>query len=241
MKNRELNINNLIELWKVVAIPFQGYFSNDYFGCSYIKDTQWPNRIWINKQPFSEQKLRNIKEKLGHNYSNCTLSLFTAKDKEISSKKVPSLKLKSLQYGMSLKLTHKFKTQRNIQFEKVKNKDEAKLWSNTFFSAFGYEISPKIVASAKDKIPFYLVYFEEELVGTIILFTTHNIAGIHSLGIIPKKRKQGFATEIMYHILNQSIDSKLSLATLQASEMAKGIYLKIGFSIDFIMENYHLK
>lgn len=61
---------------------------------------------------------------------------------------------------------------------------------------------------------------------------------MHSLGIIPQKRKQGFATEIMRHTLNKAIDQNLSLATLQASEMAKEMYLKLGFSLDFLMKNY---
>ena len=59
------------------------------------------------------------------------------------------------------------------------------------------------------KKPLSISHFEEtkENLGGIV---TNQAAGINSLGIIPQKRKQGFATEIMYHILNKSIDQNLS-------------------------------
>lgn len=142
---------------------------------------------------------------------------------------------------MSLQLNNKFIIGMKLDFKRVENESDAKTWSNSFRKAFGYEISLQIITKTKEEIPFYLVYLEEELIGTVILHITKNIAGIHSLGILPEKRKQGFATQIMHHTLNKSIDQNLSLATLQASEMAKDMYLKLGFSVDFLMENYQIK
>ena len=60
-------------------------------------------------------------------------------------------------------------------------------------------------------------------------------------GIIPSQRKKGYGKEVMYNVLNLLIDNNYDLATLQASEMAKNMYSKMGFSLDFIMENYKLK
>ncbi len=240
MKNKNLNIDNLIHLWKLASIPFKAYFNNDSFGYAYIENAQYPNKIWINK-PYSEQQIKDIKERLGQHSKYLTLSLFNSENETVNFKENKYLEFKFLQYGMSLKLKEKFATRKNLVLKKVSNYKEAEKWSNAFFSAFGYEISTEIILKVIQEIPFYLVYFQNELVGTIILFVTNTVAGIHSLGIIPEKRKQGFATEIMYHILNKSIDLELSIATLQASEMAKEMYLKMGFSIDFIMENYQLK
>ncbi|WP_047789590.1 GNAT family N-acetyltransferase [Tenacibaculum mesophilum] len=169
-----------------------------------------------------------------------TFSLFTLSSQENNMELDAKIQLKSTQYGMSLELNEKFETQRQIDFKRVKNKEEAGIWSNTFFKAFNYEISTATILKTKETIPYYLVYFEQELVGTIILYTINTVAGLHSLGILPEKRKQGFATEIMRHTLNKAIDNNLSLATLQASEMAKEMYLKLGFSLDFLMENYIL-
>ena len=73
------------------------------------------------------------------------------------------------------------------------------------------------------------------------MYTTGKTLGVHALGIDPDQRKQGYATEIMHHVLNKGIDQGASTATLQASEMAKNMYLKMGFTHDFLMENYQLK
>lgn len=240
MKNKKLNIDNLTTLWQVASSYIKSNFNDEYFECAFIKNAEWPNRVWA-KKTLSIENLERTKEKLGSIYKNLTFSHFYVANENASLRNNQNLKPKSVQYGMSLSLTKKFKTQRNIEFKKVETKEDAQLWSDSFYKSFCYRISSETIIRTIDKIPFYLVYFQKELIGTIILFVTDKTAGIHSLGIIPEKRKQGFATEIMHHILNKSIDQNLSLATLQASKMAKEMYLKMGFSIDFLMENYQLK
>ena len=88
---------------------------------------------------------------------------------------------------------------------------------------------------------YYLIMNEETLVGTIVLLGTNATIGIHSLGIIPSQRKKGYGKEIMHTVLNRAIDETYDMATLQASEMARNMYANMGFSLDFIMENYTLK
>ncbi|WP_437824222.1 GNAT family N-acetyltransferase [Tenacibaculum mesophilum] len=239
MKKIASNINNLTSLWKTAATPYQGYHKETSFESAYIQNAQWPNRIWTNLSP-SKNQLKEVQQQMLGEDKYFTFSLFTLSSQENNMELDAKIKLKSTQYGMSLELKEKFETQRQIDFKRVKNKEEAGIWSNAFFKAFNYEISTVTILKTKETIPYYLVYFEQELVGTIILYTTNTIAGLHSLGIIPEKRKQGFATEIMRHTLNKAIDQNLSLATLQASEMAKEMYLKLGFSLDFLMENYIL-
>lgn len=239
MKKIASNINNLTSLWKTAATPYQGYYKETSFESAYIENAQWPNRIWTNLSP-SKNQLKEVQQQMLGEDKYFTFSLFTLSSQENNMELDAKIKLKSTQYGMSLELNEKFETQRQIDFKRVENTEEANIWSNAFFKAFNYEISTATILKTKETIPYYLVYFEQELVGTVILYTTNTIAGLHSLGIIPEKRKQGFATEIMRHTLNKAIDQNLSLATLQASEMAKEMYLKLGFSLDFLMENYIL-
>lgn len=240
MNNNELNINNLTALWKDASSFYPNDFSDENFECAYIENSQWPNRIWA-KNPKAIEHFRKIQENLGGNYKDFTFSHFNIANENTSLKNNQNLKTKSVQYGMSLSLINKFKKQRNLEFKIVENEEEAQVWSDSFYKIFSYEISLETIIKTKREIPYYLVCFEKELIGTVILFVTNQTAGIHSLGILPQKRKRGFATEIMHHILNKSIEQNLSLATLQASEMAKEMYLKMGFSIDFLMENYQLK
>lgn len=146
-----------------------------------------------------------------------------------------------MQYGMSLELKNNFKPSKDLRLKKAETTNEIGLWCKAFKQAFNYSISEPTLEKTKNTIPYFLVYDNKDLVGTIILYITGNTAGVHSLGIIPEMRKKGYATEIMYQILNQAIKENAKTATLQASEMAKNMYSGMGFSTDFLMHNYQLK
>ncbi|MFV0467565.1 MAG: GNAT family N-acetyltransferase [Dysgonomonas sp.] len=239
MNKIKLNINNLTRLWKMAGETFENYFEDEAIFWSQIKNSEWPNRVWTNK-PLTEETILKIKSRMRIE-SGLTFSYFSEIKKRNLLMNDNDFKFKSLQSGMSLPLTNKFSTQKQIDFKEVTGKTDAKLWSESFYEAFNYNISTETVLRTKNDIQYFLSYHESELVGTIVLFVTEKVAGIHSLGILPAKRKQGLATDIMHAILNTAIDQDLTLATLQASEMAKEMYLKMGFSFDFLMENFQLK
>ncbi len=238
MNKTKTNKNNLFQLWKVAGQSFQSYFEEDGIYCSFIKSSQWPNRIWIDEL-LSEESIQKVSLKI-EKYNNFTFSHFNTEMQNISLISPNKFTLKSEQYGMSLSPTTKFKTSKNINFRSVRDEKDAKKWNEGFYDAFQYEISIETILQTKDEIPYIIVLHEQELVGTIILFETHKTLGIHSLGIISAKRRQGFAIEIMRHCINNAVEQNISLMTLQASEMAKYMYLKLGFSLDFKMENYRL-
>ncbi|MGF6846006.1 putative acetyltransferase [Chitinophaga sp. W3I9] len=56
--------------------------------------------------------------------------------------------------------------------------------------------------------------------------------------MIPEARRKGFANEIMAFVLNESLALNARYATLQASQMGKGIYLDMGFEEQFVIRNY---
>ncbi|UII26722.1 GNAT family N-acetyltransferase [Fulvivirga maritima] len=238
MKNRTLNIENLTQLWKTVAKPYDAHTIESDYEFITIQELQWPNRIW-NKKPLTHQVLEQIIKEMKR-HSSMPFSHFVANNapSELTNN---NLTFKANQYGMSLPLHQKFSIEKEMETRRVDSKADAELWSSAFASAFGYKILPETIIKTKNEIPYSLLYHNNELVGTIILFITEEIAGIHSLGIIPAKRKHGYAQAAMKHILNQAIDLKATVATLQASEMARNMYLQLGFSQDFIMKNYVLK
>jgi len=59
-------------------------------------------------------------------------------------------------------------------------------------------------------------------------------------GIIPEQRRKGFAEQMMVNILSQSAEQGFKYSTLQASELGKGLYLKLGFKEQFIIKSYSL-
>lgn len=170
-----------------------------------------------------------------------TFSYFNHHGRKPSLIDKSGFKLKSIQYGMSLPLNSKFKVEKSLVLKKVGDKVNAVLWSQAFHNAFGYKIAAETISNTCENIEYYLIMNEEILVGTIVLLATNTTIGIHSLGIIPSQRKKGYGKDIMHTVLNRAIDETYDLATLQASEMAKNMYTNMGFSLDFIMENYTLK
>jgi len=239
MNNIQSNIHNLTQLWTVAGEAFQSYFEDEYLCISTIKNSDWPNRIWT-KRPLSEDIFEKIQAKMKAE-APLTFSYFNENNSANPLLQNSPLQIKTKQYAMSLALTKQMETQKNIQLQQVSNEAEAALWSSTFYEAFKYKISPETVSKTQEKIQYFLAYHNEISVGTIVVFITNQVAGIHSLSILPSQRKQGFATELMHHALNMLTAQGFALATLQASEMAKEMYLQMGFSIEFTVENYITK
>lgn len=238
MKNSTPNIENLTRLWQIAGQAFNGFEATIDYRFSTIKDTDWPHRIWTHR-PLTPTALHAIKKRM-HHAPNCTFSIFDTDEATDALMTAHNFKLKFLQYGMSRPLTTRFHPQRTIELVPIKNKTHAQLWSKTFFEAFKYCISAETLLRSTPPIQYLLVKHEATIVGTIAVLVTNKTAGIHSLGIVPHQRNKGFATTIMQHVLNDLLDQNCAIATLQASKMAKNLYLKLGFTVDFLMKNYLL-
>ncbi|TMU54469.1 GNAT family N-acetyltransferase [Flagellimonas algicola] len=239
MKKTTENIENLTGLWKLAGQQFIGYEKDNTILSSFIQGSEWPNKIWT-EAPLSEDLISQLRDKMEQN-PQLTFSYFNTNTTDNPLLTERSFELQFNQTGMSMPLKSLFATQKVLDFKRVETGLQAALWSTAFQSAFGYDFGARTLEKTLDKVPYYLVYHNKELVGTIILYKIGKIAGVHALGIIPEKRKQGYATEIMYNILNKAIKDGLEWATLQASPMAKNMYLKMGFTVDFLMQNYKLK
>lgn len=243
MKNATLikeNINNLIGLWKTVGIPFQSYHKNDTFEYCKIENSDWPNKLWF-RQDITENDAEKALETMQSN-SGLVLpyfDIFGTNSYEILENK--GLIKKTEQVAMSLKLEQKFTQQNNLSFKRVLNNEDSKIWTDIYPDVFGYVISKEILLQNYDNVQFYLFSFENEPIGTCMLFQTGNNIGIHGVGIIPEMRRKGFAEEIMKFALNLAIDLNMEYALLQASAMGKEIYSRLGFEDLFVIRNYVLK
>jgi GNAT superfamily N-acetyltransferase len=240
-QNNQKNINNLISLWKTIGNSFQQYSSMDNINYCYISNSDWPNRIWFEKAVTSEI-LTRVTQIVHDNPIPLTISHWSDFENALSSTFEHSGFIKkSNQIGMSLNLYQKLNFQNRIHLEKVTNISQAIIWTDSYPQSFGYKISTEILIKTCHLTPYYLIYLDDQPIGTVITHKTENVIGIHGLGIIPGYRKQGFAEEAMIHLINQAIDEGIEFATLQSSEMGRNIYLKMGFSEDFLMTNYGLK
>jgi ribosomal protein S18 acetylase RimI-like enzyme len=241
MKNiNELNIANLTALWTKVGRLVGNYSKVNACESSVVNHSQWPNKIWI-KEGLNTKLLDQLTEQIAASKIDLVFPHWNIYLDEIKDLASDTFIQKSEQTGMSLKLDQAFELSNSLNFKRVSEIEDARLWVSIYPKCFGYVISEEILSKTKDEIAFYLFYANDELVGTAIYFPTNEVVGIHSVGIIPEMRKKGFAEEIMKILLNKAISESISYATLQASPLGKGIYKRLGFTEDFTIKNYGLK
>ncbi|MBF7091527.1 GNAT family N-acetyltransferase [Flavobacterium sp. ALJ2] len=234
------NINNLTHFWKTVGTPFQSYHKNNTFEYCKIESSGWPNKLWFSED-VNQKSAQTAIEFLE---SNPTLvipywDIYETNSNEILDTK--GLIKKTEQVAMALKLDKPFELQNTLEFKRIWNSEDAKIWTDLYPNAFGYTISKEILMHNYNEVQFHLVTYQNQPIGTFMLFQTENNIGIHGVGVIPEMRRKGFAEEIMKYALNLSIDLNAEYALLQASVMGKGIYTKLGFKDLFIIKNYILK
>jgi ribosomal protein S18 acetylase RimI-like enzyme len=241
MTTIESNIINLTSLWKSATQPFNTYNEDKNIGYCFVPNSQWPNKIWLKKE-HNPVILNEIKLLLKSELDGLTFTYF---DMGTNGKNMifdyHGFDEASIQFGMSLKLSEKVKISKQLKFKLVTNIEDSHKWSQSFHQAFGYKISEDTINKTYHHINYYLIHDQENIIGTVISHQTPSTIGIHSLGILPNMRGNGYATQIMHHLLNKGLEQGCNLATLQASKMAKSMYEKMGFTTEFIMRNYKLK
>ena len=235
------NIKNLTSLWETVGISFDSYSKTSDFEYSEIKDSEWPNRLWLH-QNITQDTVRLIKEKLAATTSNITIPIWNIYNKnEDTILEHNGFNIKFEQVGMSLKLNKPFDITGDVKIQLVTNSTEAKLWSELFIKSFGYKTSSETIMKTLNEISYYIAYHDGLPVGTAISHKTNNVVGIHSVGIPPEMRRKGYAEQIMRLLINMAIEDRNEYMTLQASSMGKGLYLKLGFEEQFVIKNYALQ
>lgn len=235
----KLNIDNLTSLWTKVGQAVGHYMSENEYELSLVQNSEWPNKIWIKQAPTNEL-LIGISQRMASCEQHLVFPLWNIYPTEGSEIIPADFIQKSVQTGMSLQLEEPFPSSSSLTFKRVSTTAEAKLWAEIYPKCFGYMIGEEILIRTMDKIEYNLFHFNDELVGTAIYYPNEQVAGIHGVGVVPEMRRRGFAEEIMYILLNRAITAGIPYATLQASELGKGIYKRLGFSEDFIIKNYVL-
>jgi ribosomal protein S18 acetylase RimI-like enzyme len=235
------NIKNLTSLWETVGISFDSFYKTPDFEYCEIKDSEWPNRLWLD-QNITQATIDLIKEKLATIPSNITLPIWNIYDKkEDTILELNGFNLKFEQVGMSLKLDKSFDIKSNVKIQLVTTDTEAKLWSELFIKSFGYKTSSETIIKTLNEINYYIAYHDSLAVGTAIMHKTNNVMGIHSVGIPPEMRRRGYAEQIMKLLINIAVENRNEYITLQASNMGKNLYLKLGFEEQFLIKNYVLQ
>jgi ribosomal protein S18 acetylase RimI-like enzyme len=77
----------------------------------------------------------------------------------------------------------------------------------------------------------YVGYVDGEPATTAALFITGDIAGVYFVATLPAFRKRGFGEALTAHAVHQGAAAGCTLATLQASDMGRPVYERMGFQV----------
>ncbi len=232
-----LNIENLTSLWQNASLPYGSPNVSDHYTYCYIKDSNWPNRLWFN-QDIDESVVTEARLLIQEQHPDLIIPYWDIHNSN-SFEIMEQNQFKKIfeQIGMSLKPVQMFDQSPILSIKLVPTQAQATSWSKLFQAAFGYHINSDILLKSHQDIDYFIVYDKEKPVGTVITHQTGQVLGIHALGIIPQHRRKGYAEQIMKALINEaSLNNQL--VTLQASNMGKHLYLKLGFTEQFIIKNY---
>lgn len=231
------NTNNLTSLWTLGGKTAGKFFTNDDFSISVVSNSEWPNKLWFHKVPDSR-----IMDSILDNWDmrKITIPIWAANlsgTEEVL--KDHGFIMKNELTGMAVRLDSTISSANKFWIEKVNDYRTAIKWSKLFQKCFGYLIHSETVEKTMDAVDYFIGRFEYQSVGTAALYLDNTgIAGLHSMGIVPDHRRNGFAEDFMVHLLNTARHDGAKYATLQASAMGKGIYLRAGFKEDFQLKNF---
>lgn len=235
------NIKNLTSIWKTVGQYTNSYRAGPAFDSCAITTSDWPNRLWFH-DAITIETLRLAKEQIATAPTPLIVPVWDIYQSQANILLVDAGFVKlTEQTGMFSRLTRTYEVTDGFRIEQVATPEQAMRWEVLFKQAFGYRINSELLLPNYEFIRFYTAFHNELPVGTFMLANTGaEIIGIHAVGIIPDRRGKGFAEQLMKYILNQSIEQEFMYATLQASRMGKGLYLKLGFEEQFVLMNYAL-
>ena len=233
----EGKINNLTTLWRTGGQLAGQYIEEPGYRLSIAGSGEWPNKLWFT-QPMNMQALLDIQLKCNLHKLSLPIWGDDLHRQELMLKN-HGFEEKLTQVAMSMNLENAPNHVERVFIQKVTSKPIAEIWSQLFQEAFGYEISADTVSRTMGSIEYFIGKHNGTPVGTAVLFIDQEgVAGIHSMGIIPSQRRKGYAEELLIHMMNLARIKGAAYATLQASDMGKGLYFKIGFQQDFIIKTF---
>ncbi len=242
-----LNIDNLTRLWKVM-----GFKEHQITESTTLKmSTDWPHRVWFDDQ-LANQSVSQLTNST--NFLNESLFSSVLKDKTIpvwhaENNYLGSFEKKLISNGfqesftqlamvlplnesINLKPTH-------AKIYRVNSETAIQAWTQVASKAFNYSIDIGVIKkiATHSDIRLLLAVVNEQPAATAMTYQTEQVLGIHQVGVLKEYRQQGLANELMHFIIKE-YSGQSRWMTLQASELGKGLYKKLGFQQQFLIKNY---
>ena len=239
-KNNQIsqNIFNLTTLWKLTGEICGSYNTIGNLNISQVSGSDWPSRMWFELLTNSQNDWDVTAFPLERSLK---LSIFGGYSTEWTSILFKKFQIEKAthQTAMFLPKPWLFEGVKTIKLKQVKDSFEVEIWSSLFKQAFDYTIPPSLVINSFEFARYFLAQDNGQNVGTVMLYTdSNNNAGIHSLGVPPRFRRQGYAKEITISALQLLRKEMPENIFLQASDAAVNLYRVLGFKDQFEMNTY---
>ena len=121
----------------------------------------------------------------------------------------------------------------NLLIESVTDRDMLSEYRETLAEAFGvpgYVTEMLLPEMPPPTLRLYLAYKDGHAVGTAALFDAVGVGGIYNLGVHPACRRDGIATALIRHALDEACwELSLTECVAQSSRAALPVFLKAGF------------
>ncbi|MFW9879173.1 MAG: GNAT family N-acetyltransferase [Candidatus Thorarchaeota archaeon] len=157
---------------------------------------------------------------------------------------------KEKDYGMYLELKNYFpKNPCKLQIKQVSDIWELKAFDDVHVKSHGnpdafkiiFKNIPKNAYNGKTPFRMYIGIYNDKVVNTGVLVFNSDVAGIYYIVTDPEERRKGYATDMMNYLLNEAKKENYEIAVLQASEVGKKVYEKIGFKECCVFQEFVLK
>ena len=134
----------------------------------------------------------------------------------------------------------------NFEIRRVKDLDELSIFFKTMSAGFGsspysFDLFIKEMRQrsinihklhAEDGLSFYVGYFLGKPVSTSVRFTSDHIAGIYGVSTIGEFRRMGIGEAMVWRALfDGKLEEDCTMSFLQASEMGRPVYEKMGYHV----------
>ena len=211
---------------------------NSYFSCLSVPTSSYPNFLFrpVLKVDSAETIVNEIKRKIKEGFPSVMVCSLTETNEETIQ-----LLNKYTAYGkfwtamtFDLKELSKPEINLNLNIKLIEERLEFHEWTKIVESELtGTGLDEKIFdkMGKHNNAHFYLAYLDGFPVATSLIICKGDDVGIYLIATLKEFRKRGIGKYITEYILWQAKQNGALFAHLQATELGKTVYQKIGFEI----------
>jgi len=255
----EANLSNLIKLWhKYGSQPVEAAKLP-----LLVANTGWPQRCWIDSRALPDGDSSQLQSDVNDNLwvENIPKSAIfplwptlRSNNNLPSSKYEPQVIEQSLldkhwhcafeQTAMYLTLSsdakHSPRTHPGFKVRPVNTCEDIKMWADIGSEAFGYQIDLSVIQRLVDdeEIQLLIGWDNGQAIACGLLYKTGDIIGVHQVGVKLAFQGKGFAKCFMLDIIVACSKWQGKHVVLQASQVGKPLYEKLGFKSQFLIQNF---